>query len=383
MRSIAFSMIGLMLVVGLTSCVTPGAVDRTTDLPGVVKLTDVAPIEIFPALMRHYAENSIGVAEIHNEMSRDAEEVRLEFFIPSFMDYPTASVPIARLSAGERATVPLNALLSADILQVTEGTLAQASLTVKYEVDDLLFEESYPLSVRVLDRNSIVWDDDRKAGSFVTPRDPVVMSFARAVAGAVLAAEDPIPHPALAIAVALHEALDVYGISYVLEPGGHGRLEDDTLIDYLQFPRQTLSWRSGDSGDFTVLYNALLESVGIESAFVRFPGLLCSAISLQANPREAIEMGLREGEFVEIDGGAWVPVNAAVRGGGFAAAMLSAVELLNQHNPNGDAMIITVRDAWQMFPPAALPGPEPDMAMPSIEIVIERYAEQIQLVVDR
>ena len=48
-----------------------------------------------------------------------------------------------------------------------------------------------------------------------------------------------------------------------------------------------------------------------------------------------------------------------------------------------DAMITSVRDAREMFPPAALPGPEPDMEMPSMEIVMGRYAEQIRLVVDR
>lgn len=43
-------------------------------------------------------------------------------------------------------------------------------------------------------------------------------------------------------------------------------------VDCLKFPRQTLEYRGGDCDDLSILYCALLESVGIETAFIATPG---------------------------------------------------------------------------------------------------------------
>ena len=53
---------------------------------------------------------------------------------------------------------------------------------------------------------------------------------------------------------------------------GIGAELDKNAVDFLQFPRQTLVYGAGDCDDISILYNSLLESVGIRTAFITIPG---------------------------------------------------------------------------------------------------------------
>ena len=58
-------------------------------------------------------------------------------------------------------------------------------------------------------------------------------------------------------------------------------------IDYLQFPGQTLEYKAGDCDDLSILYSALLKSVGIETAFITIPGHIYTAVSLDIPSEKA------------------------------------------------------------------------------------------------
>ncbi|MFW6293995.1 MAG: hypothetical protein ACOC7V_16970, partial [Spirochaetota bacterium] len=63
--------------------------------------------------------------------------------------------------------------------------------------------------------------------------------------------------------------------------------EDRGAVDFLQFPRQTLTYSSGDCDDLTALYIALLESVGVDTAFITVPGHIYAAFAVETSPEEA------------------------------------------------------------------------------------------------
>ena len=87
----------------------------------------------------------------------------------------------------------------------------------------------------------------------------------------------------------MFEALRLYGINYVIDPNSsYIELSSQAeAVDYLQFPHQTLFYRGGDCDDLSILYSALLESVGIETAFITIPGHIYMAFALDIGEDEA------------------------------------------------------------------------------------------------
>jgi hypothetical protein len=49
------------------------------------------------------------------------------------------------------------------------------------------------------------------------------------------------------------------------------KFSQNLSVDFLQFPNQTLEYKARDCDDLSMLYNALLESVGIKTAFITIP----------------------------------------------------------------------------------------------------------------
>ena len=75
-------------------------------------------------------------------------------------------------------------------------------------------------------------------------------------------------------AAVLFEALKQHGVRYVADPNTpYARVSADaSAIDHIQYPGQVLRKKGGDCDDLTVLYCALLESAGIATALVDYPG---------------------------------------------------------------------------------------------------------------
>lgn len=110
----------------------------------------------------------------------------------------------------------------------------------------------------------------------------------------------------LRTAIGLHEALCLYGVNYI--------------VDFLQFPSQTLSYKAGDCDDLSILYCSLLESEGIETAFITTPGHICMAFALAADEQTANKSFSRPQDLIFLEGSTWVPFEVTVREGGFLRA---------------------------------------------------------------
>ncbi len=129
----------------------------------------------------------------------------------------------------------------------------------------------------------MTWDDDRKAAAFVTSTDPDVLLFAKNTASdAGSKANPPAINATFRIAMALFQAMNLQGVSYVTDPTTpyESSSKNKTALDFLQFPMQTLAYRAGDCDDLSILYAALLEAAGIRTAFITVPGHIYVAFDL-------------------------------------------------------------------------------------------------------
>ena len=81
-----------------------------------------------------------------------------------------------------------------------------------------------------------------------------------------------------------------------------------------------MEYRGGDCDDLTILYCALLEAVGFETAFITVPGHIFMAFSLDQSPAEALTRFSHPEELVIKENKAWIPLEVTAREGGFLKA---------------------------------------------------------------
>jgi len=352
----------------------------SADAGTAVSLT-VQPI--YPVFHSYYDDHPVGVIRITNEHDTALENLSVSFFVDQYMENPKSSQRVVPLEPGETAEVPIFGLFTSGIMEITEDTRLSARVNVTYTLHGEPVSEALVQSVDVLNRNALTWDDDEKAAAFVTARDPAVMSFARRVSGIVRQTDHQGVDDNLALAIGFHEALDTYGVEYVTDPASaYAELSTrQSAVDYLLFPRQTLEYHGGDCDDLTVLYCALLEAVGIESAFITVPGHIFAAVSLGETSAPERRASAYSGETIHAGGREWLPVEVTLRGSGFRAAWEEGAREWREGSERNEAAIYPVRDAWQHYPPVALPGSsavdslDPQMVNESISTGLDDFVD--------
>ena len=229
----------------------------------------------------------------------------------------------------------------------------------------------------------MTWDDDRKAAAFVTAKDPAVLSFSKRVVGWIRDKGPAAINPNLLAAMGLFSTMDLYGISYVVDPKTPfvEFSKDRTSVDYLQFPRQTLEYRAGDCDDLSILYAALLESVGIETAFITVPGHIYLAFSTGLRPREALRSFASMKKFIIRDDTVWVPVEVTERRGGFMKAWAEGAREWQMAESRDSAGSHPLHRAWQEYEPVGLPG-RGEIEMPDRNAVVKEFQHEVTKFID-
>jgi tetratricopeptide (TPR) repeat protein len=325
--------------------------------PGVeIRGIELSPV--FPVFYKHYDSHKVGTVKLTNAGSDAVGDVRVRLFVRDFMNAAQEMVPVGNLAGGQSAEVDLFALFSDRILTVTERTKVQAELTVSWQAGGVKREASSTGSLPVLDRNGMSWDDDRKAAAFVTAKDTPVIAFAKTVAGAIKEKGSAAVNKNLLAAMAMHEALSQYGLSYVVDPKSSYAAfsAQEAAVDYLQFPRQTLSFKAGDCDDLSILNCALLESIGIETAFVTVPGHIYMAFSLGMEPEEARKSFSRVDTLILREGKSWVPVEITSIKEGFLQAWDEGAKGWRENAGKNQAQLWPLAEAWKIYEPVYFRG---------------------------
>ncbi len=332
---------------------------------------------VFPVFFKYYDTNPVGSVVIANRESSPIRDVRVSLYAKEFMDAPKVCAEIPSMRKGERREVPLLALFGDQILSVTESTKVSVEVRVDYALPEGPMSAARSESLRVLDRNSMIWEDDRRAAAFVTPKDPAVLELSKAVAG--LVREDPRAGGSLdfRIALGLFQALGTYGMKYVRDPKSSyvERSANPREIDFLQFPRQSLQYKSGDCDDLSILYAALLESVGVETAFITVPGHIYAAAALGMDAAEAARYFSRVDQFVAIGGKVYVPVETTMYPEGFLAAWATGAK--EWRDAGERAKLLPIREAWQVYEAVGLRDSPPALALPGPAACLSAYGREI------
>jgi tetratricopeptide (TPR) repeat protein len=341
--------------------------------------------DIFPVFKSVYGDRPLGHVVLKNKEESNITEISLTFFAKQFMDAPKECDVPETLATGESISADLTALFTDRVLEVTEGTMATAELTLEYRHDGKLFRDTRNITVRILDRNAMRWEDDRRAAAFVTAKDPCVMAFARNAVGLVRGKGPQVFDENILFAMAIFEALDLYGLAYVVDPKTPFAdfSKNDKAVDYLQFPRQTLEYRAGDCDDLSILYAALLESVGIETAFVTVPGHIYLAFALETPAADLSRTFTSIQDIIIRDNRSWVPIEITVRGDSFIQAWAEGARQWRDAVSKNEAGFIPIHDAWNDYEPVGLPGASADVPLPPADRLLSAFLEKAACLVDR
>ncbi|HEY4220775.1 MAG TPA: hypothetical protein VGO62_05515, partial [Myxococcota bacterium] len=241
------------------------------------------------------------------------------------------------------------------VFAVEENTPTQAEIVVDYTVAGGRMQSRRVAPLIVYGRRAIDWSEGTPVTAFVTPQEENVRSFAHAALVDPAAARAlNVPEP-MSNAVAMFSAMNQAGLHYVKDPivTAHS-----AVLDTVQFPRETLADKTGDCDDLSVLYASLLESVGVETAFLLVPGHVLVGVNAGVPDGGLDRVTLDPSKVLVRDGKVFIPVETTLLGKSFRDAWAEGAATVARAASKTGAdglVVIETRTGWASYPPAALP----------------------------
>ncbi len=311
---------------------------------------------IFPILATDYASESFGTAIIRNAESAEIRNVEVWFHADGYTSGPLLCGKVPYLPKGSTTTVPLVASFSDQVMGITENVSVRGEIRIVYELLGEARSASAETTISLLHRNALVWNDPRILASFVSPNDPAVLDSSKFIAGVVRSRARQELDSNLQYALGILEGFRLSGIAWAADaqtPYVRTR-QTASAVDYVQYPHQTLAYRSGDSDEIAVLYAAGLESVGVPAALLPLDSEVLVAFKMSRNESTTRGTFSDAADFMFIDDEAWVPIRVSMLREGFLRAWSEGARLARETEGARDRFF-RIADAWQEYPPAGVP----------------------------
>jgi hypothetical protein len=229
--------------------------------PAMFRVRDTRLVvnDIYPAYYQFYNVYPIALVTVQNTSGYPIE-INVKGEVNPYSTRPKDSGYIT-LQKGEVRDIPVTVVFGSDITQVSSREPAVLDIAVEGRARTTLRREiSAQLTVHT--KNS--WNGELdKLGFFVTPENEEIMQLSRGLTETV---SDSIPTQLKSFHYAqeIFQGLSQKDIRYQSDPNVPF-YQDDRV----QFANETLQLRSGDCDDLVILYSSLLESVGINTAFIQ------------------------------------------------------------------------------------------------------------------
>ena len=327
----------------------------------VIAIQEIETAPLFPIFYAHYDNNSFGAVTFTNIEKNDLTDVEVSVFIEQFMSVPKVIASYDRIKPGEEFTADLTAFLNESIINQMQKQLSDAVITVtcKNLGQTSTFENRFFL--QTLTRNSMSWEDDRRAAAFVSAKDGAVQRFSRQI---MLALKDKIesaPSANYLYAQSVFKVLKAYGINYVIDPTSVFSTSDTVAVDFLQFPYQTLLYHGGDCDDLSILNCSLFEALGIQTAFITIPGHIFMAYDSGLTAAQADRI-YGKGKYIVENDTVWIPYEITVPQDTFELGLKLGIRQWNKY-PEEHALI-PIHDSWTEFKPVTVPESDVSVQFP-------------------
>lgn len=350
-----------------------------------LEIPDINVEPLFPVLYSYYDDSPIGSVTIRNGEEDQITDIKVFFHIPGYMTGPRECAFLPVLLKGSERRLNLYSLFSNSILKIKGDTKIPGKITVVYNYKDQLLEKEHDLRIHMFTRNAVTWEREKMLSSFITYKDTNVIRFSRGVIRAVDETDLNHMDNHFLIGMALFQGLSRYGLSYASDPTNHQTIIEDyrLSIDFLQFPGETLNHQAGDCDDFSILYAALLESLGIQTAFIITPGHIYTAFALAREPEEVKGLFQHPENFIFRNGKTWIPVETTRVGDGFLKAWQAAAGDWKLNKDKSSTLFLTTSEARETYKePVTLTDSFPPLELPPEKELNSAFRKIYNLFVD-
>ena len=350
-----------------------------------VTLTDAKLGMVFPVFYSYYDDHPFGSVSVKNGEEAEIRNVRVSFKTSEYMDQYKVCATYPSIRQGAVESVPLYAIFNDEVLTLTSNTRVAGEVKVEYTLFGSPREKKLPVTLNMTHRNAMTWDDDKKAAAFVSSTDPAALWFSRFITGIVRDRMRGDINKNLQYAIGIFEAENLFGINYVIDPNSSysDKSSSEESIDYLQYPYQTLFYRGGDCDDLSILFTALLESVGIRSAFITIPGHIFTAFMMGMSEADAKANFFDPSLLIFKDGQAWVPVEITMIKEGFVKSWRVAAKEWADNEKTGNSRLYPMSESWKLYPAVGVPGVNPRFTLPDEVQTVTAFDESMNKLVAR
>jgi outer membrane protein W len=223
-----------------------------------IKETKVVVRDIYPAYYQFYNTYPLALVTVKN-LAGYPIEVKVRGFVKGYSVRPKDSGYI-KLGRNETKDIPVTAIFGPSLRDLSRRTPAVLDLEVEARAGRAHKKET---SAEIMLHNRNAWNGEvDKLGFFVSPDDEEILRLSRKLTSAKKR-NDSTAAGNLAAAKLIFDGLTEKGLKYQRDPN-IPFYKDDRV----QYAAETLDLRHGDCDDLVVLYASLLESLGINTAFV-------------------------------------------------------------------------------------------------------------------
>jgi tetratricopeptide (TPR) repeat protein len=313
---------------------------------------------IFPIAWYKSEKAPIAWLSLRNGESAEIRDVKVSFAAGAYTSRPADCGRYPLIQHGDSVEVPIYANFNDKVLGFSETTKIQGDVKIEYRILDASRVASKAISVTFNNRNAATWADPQVVGAFVSPQDPVMLELSKYIAGLVRVRARPEIDKFLQYGMGLFEGLRVYGLTWAPDPTlSYAQARADTSkLAYLQYPYQTLSYKSGDSDAIAFAVAEALESVAVPAAIAVLAEDVIVAFPLDMGEAQARTTFTNLGNFIFDSGKVWVPLRSSMIRDGFLRAWQAGARLwqAQAEGPGEKPVLVKIEEAWKEYTPVAL-----------------------------
>jgi tetratricopeptide (TPR) repeat protein len=290
------------------------------------------------------------------------------------------------MEAGQTIEVDLFASFNDAVFSKNGVTPLTGEVKVDYLWRNRPVNQVASVSYDLHDKTALTWDDDRKVGAFITYADSALRNYASAIRQ--YTKDDIVPSfsDSLQAAMQIYYGLAELGIIYQIDPTSPFDAAQDNpqIVDSISIPRDTLTRLTGDCDDLTAVYTALLETLGIETAFITVPGHIYAAFNTGVASKDFRKVHNDKSMTLSIDGSLWVPVEITLMGTDdfLSAWRIGIMEFAAVADTPDLRHVIKTREAQEIFRPVGLQETDLGLQYGSRSEIVKNFKRDMDKLID-
>jgi len=310
---------------------------------------------LFPIAYYKSEKTPIGYLKLTNDEFAEIRDVKVSFNAGAYTSRDADCGSFPSINKGKSVELPIYANFNDKVLGFSELTKIQGEIKIEYKILNASKTSQSSVAVVFNNRNAVTWSDDRVVGAFISPQDPAMLELSKYISGLTRVHARPELDKNLQYCMGLYEGFRVYGVVWTADPNmpyTEAR-KDTTKLAYIQYPYQSLSYKSGDSDSLAIMIAEALESVAVPAAVIPLPEEVLVAFPLDMTAARARSSFSNPDDLIYIGDKAWVPLSVSLMRDGFLRAWRGGAELWRKHSAD-NPRFIPVEDAWKEYLPIAL-----------------------------